>query len=307
MKKTNVMLASLFSAFLLIVPPVMAEDSVSDETSLSVTISSALEAQAVLTQSWIFPVMQGTGPLTKDNNVRLNAAFAVTPISLFGDAEAVWTPIAFIQVMAGTHFGSGWNYNLFGGMVKGIGINDRTGVIGDPFAGLIWNARAAALFQFDLAAVIPGDWLHIVFQTQHEFKYNAYTAASATDTWYIDNDEGENRNGWNYYGNFILGYQMPIFLDMIAFMAEMNQYLTVLPGGEYWGDPLPRWTFSFLGNFKINDRIGIALVTQLTTARNATEATQDNAYYRDRQLTDAAIRHRLEFYRVALIANFKLR
>jgi hypothetical protein len=315
-----VFLLPFVSALLLIAPPITAQEeataepakSVKSATSVSVTLSSAIEAQAILTQSWTFPFLQGKNALTSGNNVRVNAAFEVTPISLFGDSEVTWTPIAFLQFSAGGRVGSGWNFDLFGSQVRGIGINHRNGdgsasVIGSAFDGALWSVRAAGLFQFDLAAIIPGDWHHVVFQTQHRMHYDGYSAASDTDSWYISNDGGENRNGWGYHGSFILGYQMPIFFDMVAFMAETDQYLHVFEGGEHWGDNLPRWTFSALGNFKINKWFSAALIAQVITKRNFTDATKDNAFYQDRRIADSGPRRHLEFYRVAVIANFKLR
>jgi hypothetical protein len=265
-----------------------------------------------LTQAWTFPFLQGEGALTDGNNVKVSASFEVTPISLFGVGEVTWTPIAFLQLIAGGRIGSGWNIDLFGSSLKGVGINHRnrdgtTKVIGSAFDGVIWNMGIAGLFQFDFAAIRPGDWHHIVFQTQHRIHYDAYSAASKTDSWYTANDDGENRNGFAYYGSFLVGYQMPIFLNTVGLLFEVDQYLYGTAGGEKWGDELGRWTFSVLGNFTVNKWFSAALITQFRTRRNFTDATEDKAFYQDRRIVDSGPQYRLEFYRVAVIANFKLR
>ncbi|GHV64274.1 hypothetical protein AGMMS49587_16330 [Spirochaetia bacterium] len=318
--KTNRSLLPILSVLLLIAPPVMAQEesaaapakSVKSETSVSITASSLPEAQAALTQSWTFPFLQGEGALTGANNVRVGTSFEVTPVSIFGVGEVTWTPIAFLQLIAGGRIGSGWNIDMFGGKSKGIGINHPNGdgttaVIGSAFDGVIWNIRAAGLFQFDFAAIRPGDWHHIVFQTQHRIHYDAYSAASKTDSWYTANDDGENRNGFAYYGSFFVGYQMPIFLDTVGLLTEVDKYLYGAAGGKDWGDGLGRWTFSVLSNFTVNKWFSAALITQFRTRRNFTDATKDLAFYQDRRIGDSGPKRHLEFYRVAVIANFKIR
>jgi hypothetical protein len=47
----------------------------------------------------------------------------ISPISLNGIAEAVWTPIAFFQFAAGGRIGSGWNLNIFDSAIYEIGLN----------------------------------------------------------------------------------------------------------------------------------------------------------------------------------------
>jgi hypothetical protein len=324
--KTNILPVVL--VFLLFTPLLMAQEAresisssepaapplapVKSATSLSVSASSLPEAEVALIQSWTFPFLQGESPLTKNNNVKLGASFELTPVSMFGVGDITWTPVAFLQVIAGGRIGSGWNIPLFGKNLRGVGVNHRnadgsTSVIGSAFDGAIWNVRLAGLFQFDFAAISPGEWHHVVFQTQHRIHYDAYSAASKTDSWYTINDAGENRNGFAYYSNFLLGYQMPIFLDTIGFLAELDQYLYNTSGGDNWGDNLGRWKFSLLGSFTVTDWFGLALLAQFQTMRNFTDATKDAPFYQDRQLTDSYPKRSLEFYRIALVANFKIR
>jgi hypothetical protein len=168
--------------------------------------------------------------LTEGNNIELALTAEVTPISLTGYAEAVWTPIAFLQFVAGGRIGSAWNMTLGDFELNGIGINyaDSKGKAktdGSAFDGLLWKMQAGAAFQMDAAAIIPGDWNHVVLRTYHEINHRGYSKAKEDESWYYQCDDGENQNGFNYYGNILLGYQMPIFLNTIAFMAEMDLYL----------------------------------------------------------------------------------
>ncbi|GMO54487.1 MAG: hypothetical protein Pg6C_20550 [Treponemataceae bacterium] len=211
-----------------------------------------------------------------------------------------------------------------------MGLNVRQSVIppnadgpngkidGAPFDGMVWAAWGAGLFQFDLAAVVPGDWNHVVFQTRQEFNYRAYTRAKAEESWLYEADDAENINGWNYYGVYVLGYQMPAspVLDMVALMAEMDLRLNDTQGRNGWGEHVPRLTLSSIFSFTITERFGAAFIIQLKTDRNFTnyprmprdlgdDEDEDTLYYRDRKL-DTENPVSLNFYRIAAILTVKL-
>ncbi|MDR1948680.1 MAG: hypothetical protein LBQ38_04745 [Spirochaetaceae bacterium] len=307
--------AILFLGFMAASGPLGAEDTESSggirsDRSLALTLSSLPEAKVGFTQGFTFPFLRGDNPLTAGNNIRTTFTAEISPISMDGIAEGTWTPIAFLQVIAGLRIGTGWNINLFGGEVKGIGINrpkaDGTAeTAGSAFDGLQWSSHLGGAFQFDMAAIFPGDWHHVVFRSYHEARYWGYSAASAGDSWHLENDAGENRNGFNYYGSYLIGYQMPIFLNTVGFLAEMDKYLYDTPNRDIWGDGLGRWTFSAVLNFTITDWLGAALITQFETRRNYTDTDWEDLFYQYRHL-DTADPRRLAFYRVAAILSFKL-
>jgi hypothetical protein len=161
-----------------------------------------------------------------------------------------------------------------------------------------------------MAALLPGDWNHIVFRTYHEGTYMAYSGAGSDDSWVYEDDFAQNRNGFTYYGNFLLGYQMPIFLDTVGLLVEFNKNLYNTPGKELWGDELSRWHFSALFNFTITPKISAALIVQTRTMRNFTglygEKDRDKTYFYQYRVLDRENPLRLEFYRVAAVATFKL-
>jgi len=285
-------------------------------TELGLQISSLPEAKLSLSQSFVFPFLQGSGPLTKDNNIAAVLGAEVSPVSLNGKAEIIWTPAAFFLLSAGGLAGSGWNMVLG----NGIGINKpedesaappRKAIIdGAPFDGLLWRAWGAGTVQFDLAAVIPGDWNHILFQSRQEVRYAAYSRAKPKEAWVYEADSAENQNGLVYYASYVLGYQMPLspILDTVAFMAELDKTLYDTPGGYYWGENLGKWTFSGLFNFSFTSRFSTALVIQMQTRRNHGTSNFNNKdyYYRDFELKDDGGKRRLLFYRAALLFNYKI-
>lgn len=272
--------------------------------------STLPEAKLGYTYMFKFPFLQGEHPLTSNNNISLFLAAEISPISLNGLFSAVWTPIAFFELSAGGRIGSGWNIELFGGEIRGIGINklneiDNTAAVdGSAFDGLLWKAFGGGTIQFDLAAVVPGDWNHVVAQSYHEINYKGYTRASKNEAWYFESDDGENRNGFNYYGNLLIGYQMPIFFSLIGFLGEMDLYLYDTPGRSAWGDDLIRWTFSNILGFTITEQFEILLITQFRTHRNYKESNWKDLHFTARTL-DTSSPLRFEFYRVAAAFAFK--
>jgi hypothetical protein len=303
-------------------PPEAEAPGFTDATELEVQVSSRPELKLKVTETMTFPFLRGDGPLTEGNNIKTTFAAEASPISLNGIAEAVWTPVAFFQAAAGARAGSGWNIDLFGTGVYGIGVNApgntnaqgqrKTEVREEAFDGLLWSAWGGGALQFDLAAIFPGDWTHVLFRTYHEARYAAYTRAAEGEAWFFEGDYGENQNGWIYYSSYVLGYQMPLspVLDTVAVMAELKKNLYNTPEGAYWGEHLGDWVLSGILNFNLGPRFRTALVAQLRSWRNHGSSDLENAgmiYYRERELYGDYGERRLSFYRAALILGYKLR
>jgi hypothetical protein len=279
---------------------------------LTVQISSLPEAKLLFTQRFVFPFLEGQSPLTENNNIAIALTAELSPISVNGEAEAVWTPIAFFQLAAGGRIGSGWNITLFGNDVYGIGLNRekqddsrKAEHSGSAFDGLFWKVKTGGTLQFDLAALVPGDWNHLVARSYHEINYRGYTAAASGESWYYENDYGENINGFNYYGNVFVGYQMPIVLNTAGILAEADLYLYDTPGRASWGDDKIRWTLSALLNFTVTEKLSAAVLVQCRLLRNYTNPDWEDLYYRNRRL-DTSSPLRFTFYRAALAFTYRL-
>ena len=286
------------------------ESEVTASGELFMQISSVPEVKIGYTHRFIFPFLQGGNPLTEGNNINLSLTAEATPISVNALLNAVWTPIAFIELAAGGRVGSGWHLKLFDDDIYGIGLNvpgagGKAEYEGSDFDALLWKLHFGGAFQFDLAAIFPGDWNHVVFRTYHEINYHANTRAKKDQSWYYEGGDGENCNGFNYYGNFLLGYQMPIFLNMIAVMTEMDLYLYDTPGRKDWGDDLIRWHISGVLNFKISEKFEIMTAVQFRTRRNFIQQDWEDLYYRFRTV-DTSNPQSLEFYRVAAVLTYRL-
>jgi hypothetical protein len=300
----------LFHIFILYTVAADDQSAVTASNELELQISTTPGIKFGFTRKYVFPFMQGESPLSKDNNIELALSAEVAPIAINGLVGAVWTPIAFFQLSAGTRIGTGWNISLLGKEIIGIGLNysnanGKAEHSGSPFDGLMHKTQVGAALQADLAAIYPGDWHHVIIRTYHEINWQGYTRAKADESWYFEDDDGENCNGTNYYGNLVIGYQMPIFLNMVALLTEADLYLYDQPNRSYWGDDKIRWTFSGVLNFSITRQLSAALITQFITQRNFVQPDWKDLYYRNRQLNTSTPVH-LEFYRVAAMLTYKL-
>ena len=293
------------------------DEGITASTDLKLSLSSLPEAKLSLVQSFTFPFLRGGSPLTSGNNISTVFTAEVSPLSLDGIGEVNWTPAAFFVLSGGAMAGSGWRIALG----DGIGINRpidvnagkprEAHIEGDSFGGLVWAGWGAGTLQFDLGAVIPGDWTHVLFQTRQEFRYSAFTQADTGEPWVFENDDGENLNGWKYCATYVLGYSIPRspVLDMIAFAAELEKPLYNTAGGDFWGESLGQWVFSSLFNFSIAPRFTTTLAVQLRTYRNHGTSDFGNRdyYYQDFELHNGGGQRRILFYRAALIFNYKIR
>ena len=292
-------------------------ENIFSSLDLELQLSSDPAAKMALTGVFTFPFMQGSNPLTQDNNLSLRLTAEASPVSVNGFAELNLTPAAFFVLSGGGMAGSGWNIPA----ATGIGLNRpeneadllprRAVVDGSAFDGVLWRAWGAGTLQFDLGAVIPGDWNHILFQTRHEFRYSAYSRANAGQSWFFENDRGENQNGWVYHAAYILGYHMPRspVMDTVFLMAELERLLYNTPGGNFWGQNLGRWTFSTGFNFSITPRLSALFALQMRTYRNHGTGNFHNEgyFYRDFELKSEGGRRHLLFHRAALVINYQLR
>lgn len=313
MKKS--IFAATVAVALFIAPAALAAESaggVTTSTSLNFIAATTLETKAKLIETVTVPCLTGESALTRDNNAQFKFGAELSPVSVNGTVEARITPIAFLQFVAGGSIGSGWNIPIANGLRKnepelnasGNHTGDRK-LVGGAFDGMVWSVKGGGLFQFDLAAVVPGDWNHVVFQTYHAAQYRALTSSGANGSWLYEADEGENRNGWNYYGNYFLGYRMPLRLNTAGMLFEEDLYLYGRPGSKAWGDDMSRWTFGPMLNFTVTKNVEAALLTQWRTRRNYTSATEDYEFYQDRRVTGNGGRH-VEFYRAAVNVTVKL-
>jgi len=290
--------------------------AVTSSRTLDLQISSLPELKVIFYQTFKSPCFQGDNFLVRGNNLKVSIGGELTPISGNLLFKAVLTPIAFLELSTGGRVGSGWPLKLFGSDLYGIGINEadadgNKSYSGSFMDGCLYKGFFGATVQMDFGLLMsPSDWNHILFQSYHEINYAGYGRAIGDESWHYESDFGENVNGLNYYGNFVLGYQLPLMLNLIAFQAEMDLHLYDMPDRSNYGDDLIRWHFAAILGFKFTDWLDVKVVTQFRTLKNTLEEpdvlwNKKQTYYRNRNL-DTADPLGLHFYRVAGLITFKL-
>ncbi len=281
---------------LMVAAPVFAQEPATSQ--LSFTAATTLEAQV----EYVYSMNLG-------ENLKLKLVEGISPVSLSSGANLFWVPVPFLEFKAGASVGTGWNIP---GLAYGLALNtdqnsDERVLERKDFGGVVLIGELGGAFQFDYAALVPGDWNHIVLKTYHGFKYKTFTGALDDQAWLYLADGGENVNGLNYYGNLFLGYQMPLFIDTAGLLVEADLYLNDLPNRTVWGDDMVRWVMGAIFNFKFSDTWSLATLAQLKTVRNfiASAGEDEYGYYRNR-IVDTADPLRIEFYRLAGIVTWKL-
>lgn len=291
---------------------VFAEAEADSSRFLTVNASTRMELQVKFTQLFRFPVLTGNTPLTAENNVAVRLSADISPVSVNGTVECVFTPIAFFQLVAGGGVGTGWNIPIADGLrINEPGFNpdgtlDGTNELtGDAFEGVVLTVKGGGVIQFDYGAIRPGKWNHVVFRTYQGLRYRALTSAGKEESWVYENDTGEERNGWMYYASYVLGYQMPLRLNMVGLMIEDELFLYTTDGRESWGDDVSRWTFGLLGRYAVNPDVSLSLLIQVRTTKRYLGDTGSYDFYQLREI-DSDDPRTLEFYRAAVSVDITL-
>lgn len=231
------------------------------------------------------PLFQGEGPLFSQNNLKLKGVLGVTPITGSLTFEAVLTPIAVMELSVGGVMGTGWNFDLM--ELEGLRRNDGTGTVEDSLGGMYYKGKAGVALQFDTAAIWPGDWTSVVMRTYHEVNYQGYLTGNTPSGGWEFETGGLHKDGLNYKGEYLIGYQMPLIIDTVALMLET--YVDNI-GNDLEVEML--MDVGLVMNFGLTDRLNLTVIPQLTT--KGTDA--DRAF----EKVD------LQFKRVAAMVNYAL-
>jgi hypothetical protein len=243
------------------------------------------KAKAILSEEIAFPFLRADGSLFDGNNVTVTVSGELSPVSVNAVAEASLTPIAFLKLGLGAAVGTGWSIGFVG-----LALNpssDAQALQEIPLGGAVWRAWGTATLQFDLAALLPGDWNHVVAVASPTLQYWACTAAAEGEAWLWEADDGYDFNGWKLKGTYFLGYQMPLVLNTVGVLVETEQWLgavaassTIASGG--WGSDFVSLNVGPLFNFSLGKKSRIAVIVQFMTAQKWTDATTQNRYFGNR-------------------------
>ena len=264
------------------------------------------EAKAVLSRSWTIPALRGEGAFTSGNSLELKAQAEFSPVSLNAAFSATLTPVAFLKLTGGAAVGTGWNVGFLGLCLNPP--SDTQDYVQQSFGGAVWRAWGSGTFQFDLAALLPGDWNHVVLVASPSVEYKAYTGAASGQAWLWEADQGMNFNGAKLKATYFLGYQMPLVLDTVGFLLETEEWIGEVRDYSFmastggWGSDFVALNFGPLLNFRLGDKASLAVLVQFKTARKWTDLTTRKRYFGNRDYEGSY----LYFNRVALNCSLEL-
>jgi len=280
-----------------------AQTGVKYTTRITTVLTWPWGAQVGVTEVFKIPVLNFDNPLTRGNNITFKLGAELTPITLEGKFDIVWTPIAFLELYGGGGIGSGWSIKKLHGLsLNTFNVFGKT--IKQPvnFTKAFYTAHVGGALQFDLGAIIPTDWTHIVFRIDQYFRYRALTGTNPYSSWTFQNDAGRNRNGLTYYGTYLLGYQMPLPLNLIALNVETAKKFFKVPANSRksdWGEDRYNVAFGPIMSFKAHDVFTILLFAQWETSH--VYISNDETLFYQKRLIDTSKMDKVIFKRVGVI------
>lgn len=204
---------------------------------------SGLEFRVVPGFSYTIFTPFSNNPLVKGNNVKVKTTLEVSPVSLSSTLSVSFTPIAFLVFSAGGDIGSGWSFAPMN--VNGMASFDSSSnsyVALSPFSSLHSSIWFEGLFQFDLSALLPGEWNHVVLVATYKPYYDSITTGGENGNPWLWQGTGEKANGWQYYSNIILAYQMPLVLQTIGVQTEFHSFYSEKSFASQYQSWNPRFT-----------------------------------------------------------------
>ena len=250
---------------------------------------SAVEARVTGKMDYKILTPFGDNPLVKGNNVTISPALEISPVTLMPQFFVAFTPIAFLKFTASAKIGTGWDF--IG--IKGMGDLDsaENGYKSlTPFKNYFYEFRLSNLFQFDVGAIVPGDWTHVVMQASYDILYTGLTGVENGTPW-IWQASGEKANGWNYYSQIILGYQMPLVLQTVGLQFELSGYYNESSfDAKYveWNSDFMRVNINPICILKFNENHALTIQTRFSSRRGfssdkGSSATNFNLDYNGRE------------------------
>jgi hypothetical protein len=230
------------------------------------------------------PFLAGTGPLVAGNSLAGSLSFDLSPVSGTAAVRLSLTPIAFLSFDAGASLGTGWTLGSF----HGLSLNTPEALDPLDLGGAVWSLWGAGTFQFDLAALVPGQWSHVVFLATGKIVRMENTAAEDDEAWDWENERDDYFNAARFCGTYVLGYQMPARVDFIGVMAESEEWLGSIrdistmasPGG--WGSDFRLWHANLLANIALGRRDSLAVIGQFRRSQDWTDGTTAVRYFGSR-------------------------
>lgn len=255
-KTLRIHLITLLAVFAMVAGPLFANTS---SANVKLTMAYPLEMKMEAGYTLKIPMLEGDGPLFSDNNLKLKGVLGLSPVASTLNFDAVLTPIAVAEVTLGGAIGTGWDFDMMSlsGLLKGPAPIGSV-LTSDHLGGAYYKVRTALALQFDTGAIFPGDWSSVLLRTYHELNYQGYTGAGKNIPWEYETG-GAKVNGFNYKGEYVIGYKLPLMLNLVAVQLETYAY-NLFDGGTH--DPM--YDLGLIGNIELAQGLDLMVVVQGT-------------------------------------------
>lgn len=221
------------------------------------------------------PTPLGDNWLVKDASLDLDFKIEITPVTLKPACEITFTPLPFLVFSSGIEFGTGWNLAGLQGMAL---YNPETSTYSDIKA-YFYKTYAQGVFQFDLGAVIPGDWTHVLMMYTYQAYYQSMTKAPNGDIW-MWQCGGKKVNGLVNYQNLVLAYGLPSdVVKRVGVMFELEGYYSSDSyKAEYaaFNGAFKDISLSPLAQFQFGEKDSLSALIGFSSRRSFTEAHEND-------------------------------
>lgn len=217
--------------------------------------------------------------MVSGNTLRFYGAFELSPVSVEQAIGVSFSPIAFLNFDIGTSIAAGWYFEPLG--IQGLAVWDQAANEYKNMTTGLFEAWFQGTFMFDLAAIIPGDWNHVVTMDSFKVYYSGLTTGGENGRPWLYQGSGEKANGWKYLASFLIGYQMPIVLQTVGVQAELEGYLNANEAyNEIYHDMNPGFMtvhISPIMVFEFTEKDALTLQVRFSSRQSFTQTYSDKS------------------------------
>ncbi len=216
-------------------------------------------------------------PLLQNNGMDVDLNIGLSPVVALLKGQISVTPIAFINLYTGIELGIGWQGFGF----KGIGVHIGNGQYSSNtefYSEITMGGR----LQFDMNAVIDGDWTHVIAVVGNNILHINNPHADNNQLWKYKADEGKNINGFTIRPYALLAYKMPLHLSIIGLLYEGQTYIgharnVSTTQNKGWGSDFFSHNLSLISKVEIIENLTLDIQFKFSTAPIYTENTMGMA------------------------------
>lgn len=238
----------------------------------STGIYSGVEFRTTGIAGYTIPIPFGDSPLVSGNKLRFFGALEISPVSIAPAIGINFSPIAFLDFSAGASIGGAWDFIGIQGLAKWNHSEKKYNSL--PFQSGRYDAWISGTFQFDLAAIIPGEWNHVITLNTYKLIYKGVTHGGENGNPWLYQGSGEQANGLQYLASVIVGYQMPIVLNIAAIQVELSGHYN---GTKHYASQYHAMNPNFMdvgispiGIFKLSEHDFLTVLFQFNNRRSFT-------------------------------------